>query len=116
MDCLHIRLALSVFIILVIASCGGSRTTPSQPGAASQNHTSVLTYHDDTLRTGQNLTEKILTPANVNSSSFGMLFSLSVDGKVDSQPLYVSQLAMPGQGIRSVVYAATEHDSVYAFD
>src|SRR5450755_1461361 len=47
---------------------------------------------------------------------FGKLFSVSVDGKVDAQPLYVSQLNMPGQGSRAVTYVATEHDSVYALD
>jgi hypothetical protein len=83
---------------------------------APQSHTNVLTYHNDAGRTGQNLTETTLTPANVKASSFGKLFSLSIDGKVDAQPLYVSQLSMPGQGSKSVAYAATEHDSIYAFD
>jgi outer membrane protein assembly factor BamB len=57
-----------------------------------------------------------LTAANLNSSLFGKLFSVPVDGKVDAQPLYVSHLNMVGQGMHSVVYAATEHDSVYAID
>jgi hypothetical protein len=52
----------------------------------------------------------------VNSSSFGKLLSISVDGKVDAQPLYVSQLALTGQGARPVIFAVTEHDSVYAID
>ncbi len=78
--------------------------------------TNVLTYHDDLARTGQNLSETILTPQNVNPSSFGKLFSVPVDGKVDAQPLYVSSLAMPGHGTAHVAFAATEHDSVYAFD
>ncbi|MBV8476147.1 MAG: PQQ-binding-like beta-propeller repeat protein, partial [Acidobacteria bacterium] len=66
--------------------------------------------------TGQNLTETVLTPANVKSSTFGKLFAVSVDGRVDAQPLYVSAIVIPNQGTRSVVYAATEHGSVYAFD
>ena len=78
--------------------------------------TNVLTYHNDNFRTGQNLTESRLTLQNVNSASFGRLFTLSVDGKVDAQPLYVSGLAMPNLGLHNVVFAATEHDSVYAFD
>ena len=49
----------------------------------------VLTWHNDAARSGQNLLETILTPANVNSTSFGKLFTLSVDGKVDAEPLYV---------------------------
>ncbi len=77
--------------------------------------TSVLTWHNDNARTGQNLAETILTPANVNSSTFGKLFVLSVDGKVDAQPLYVPSLTVSG-AVHNVLYVATEHDSVYAFD
>ncbi len=76
----------------------------------------VLTWHNDAARTGQNLVETILTPANVNSAEFGKLFTLSVDGKVDAEPLYVPSLAIPSQGTHNVLYVATEHDSVYAFD
>jgi outer membrane protein assembly factor BamB len=78
--------------------------------------TSILTYHNDNARTGQNLTETRLTPANVNSSSFGKLLNLAVDGKVDAQPLYVSGLNIPGIGARNVVFVETEHGSAYAFD
>ncbi|HWF46797.1 MAG TPA: hypothetical protein VG168_07315 [Bryobacteraceae bacterium] len=76
----------------------------------------VLTFHNDNTRTGQNLHETILTPANVNSAHFGKVFTVLMDGKVDAQPLYVSRLAMPGKGEHDVVFAATEDDSVYAFD
>jgi hypothetical protein len=82
----------------------------------SFSQTNVLTYHNDNFRTGQNLTEPALIPATVNASAFGKLFTIPTDGKVDAQPLYVSAVAIPGLGPRSVVYAATEHDSVYAFD
>ena len=75
----------------------------------------VLTFHNDLARTGQNLGETILSPALVNSSSFGKLFNLALDGKVDAQPLYFSGVSIGG-GVHNVVYAATEHDSVYAFD
>jgi hypothetical protein len=76
----------------------------------------VLTYHNDNERTGQNLNETLLTPANVNPSQFGLLRVLAADGKVDAQALCASGISIPGQGKRNVVFVATEHDTIYAFD
>ncbi len=76
----------------------------------------VLTYHNDNARTGQNLNETTLTPANVNSTTFGKIFVVSTDGKVDAQPLYVSGVAIGGNGTHNLLVVASEHDSVYAFD
>ena len=119
-----------VFVLGLAASvalnaCGGNgaATTPAAPMAptpppassAPPVPTDVLTYKNDLGRSGQNLTESTLTLANVTASSFGMLRVLPVDGKVDAQPLYVSQLSVSG-AMHSVVFAATENDSVYAFD
>jgi hypothetical protein len=76
----------------------------------------VVTYHYDNGRTGQNLKETVLNPANVNSTKFGKLGELMVDGLVDAQPLYLSNVAIPNQATRNILYAVTEHGSVYAFD
>lgn len=76
----------------------------------------VLTYQYDASRAGVNAQETTLTPANVNNSQFGKLFSDSVDGLVYAQPLYMGNVGIANHGTHNVVYIATEHDSVYAFD
>lgn len=93
---------------------GGSGGVGSSGGTAAAV-TDVLTYHNDLARTGQYLAETTLTPANVNATNFGKVGFLSVDGKVDAQPLYVSNVSMSGTA-HNVVYVVTEHASVYAFD
>ncbi len=108
------------FTVTVSNSAGSVTSNPavlsvtSGPGTGATG-TDVTTFKNDNLRTGQNLAETVLTPANVNSASFGLLKTLSVDGKVDAQPLYLSQLTL-GTATHNVVFVATEHGSVYAFD
>ncbi len=86
-----------------------------QPQVVVTPGVDVTTYHFDAGRTGLNPAETTLTPGNVTSSKFGLLRVLPVDGKVDAQPLVLSSLTAGGQA-RNVVFVATEHDSVYAFD
>ncbi|HEX4649453.1 MAG TPA: hypothetical protein VH111_11540, partial [Steroidobacteraceae bacterium] len=88
---------------------------PPPPPPRPAQGTDVVTYKNDLSRTGANLTESVLTPANVSASGFGLLRFLSTDGKVDAQPLYLSGLTLQGAS-HNVVFVATENDSVYAFD
>ena len=76
----------------------------------------VTTYHNNNARQGLNPQETVLTPANVNASTFGKLFTIAADGVIDAQPLYLSSVSIPGQGTHNVLYAVTENDTVYAFD
>jgi hypothetical protein len=107
----------ATFTVKVSNSAGNITSNPATltVNSASGSGTDVTTYHNDIERTGQNLTETALTPANVTSSTFGLKRNLLVDGLVDAQPLYLSQLDVAG-ALHNVVFVATEHDSVYAFD
>ncbi len=105
---------------VVVSNSVGSVTSSSatlkvNPVTTASN-IDVITYHYDNQRTGQNLNETTLTPANVNSSKFAKLGSFTVDGRVDGQPLYLSNVLIPNQGTKNVLYVVTEHDSIFAFD
>jgi hypothetical protein len=75
----------------------------------------VLTWRYDNTHQGQNTQETVLTPTNVNTNTFGKLFTLTVDGQVYAQPLYVANLTING-ATHNVIFIADEHDTVYAFD
>jgi hypothetical protein len=109
----------SIFLV-VVSNAVGSLTSSSAKlkvasGTTAPRGTDVATYKNDLSRSGQNLSESALTLTNVASSTFGLLRTLPVDGRVDAQPLYLSQLSV-GSGSFNTVFVATEHDSVYAFD
>jgi hypothetical protein len=104
---------------VVVSNLAGSATSNTatltvNPGT-SNSSVDVVTYHYDNARSGQNLNETTLTLANVNSTQFGKKGEFTVDGRVDAQPLYLSQVSVGGQ-MKNVLYVVTEHGSVYAFD
>jgi len=80
------------------------------------NFPGTLTWRNDNSRSGINSQELALSPSTVSSSTFGKLFSCPIDGYAYAQPLYVPNLAIPGNGTHNVVFVATEKDSVFAFD
>ena len=108
----------SQFSVVVSNAVGNvtSNAATLTVNAAGPATTDVLTYHDDIARTGQNLSETTLTLGNVNSGTFGKLAFYSMDGRVDAEPLYASNVAVPNNGTHNLVIAATENDSVYALD
>jgi hypothetical protein len=84
-------------------------------GAKAQT-AAITTSQYNNSRTGANTHEKILSPASVNTAHFGKLHAIRVDGDVYAQPLYLPLVDVPGKGKRNLLFIATEHDSVYAFD
>jgi len=111
---------LSLFLALWLLEGCGSSTAGTAGGVPNPTPTpssiDVTTYHYDNMRTGQNTHETVLTAANVNQTKFGKLGAFMVNGKVDAQPLYLSNESIFGQGMKNVLYVATEHGSVFAFD
>jgi hypothetical protein len=104
-----------VIVTNSVTSVSSNAATLTVNPVVTSSGTDVTTYHNDIARTGQNTTETILTQANVNSTTFGLLRNLAVDGRVDAEPLYLSQLSIAGV-THNVVFIMTEHDSAYAFD
>jgi PQQ enzyme repeat len=101
-------------VLLTVTSSSAATVSANTLGNA--NPSDVLTSHNDAARTGQYLGETLLTPTNVSAAKFGKLGTLMTDGQVDAQPLYASGVTLPSGDVRNVLYAATEHGTVYAFD
>lgn len=102
----------------VVAVTATSKADPTKSATATiaiTDLTGVTTYHNDLSRDGANMHEFALTPSNVNTTTFGKLFSCTVDGAVYAQPLWVANLTIGGVA-HNVAFVATQHDSVYAFD
>jgi outer membrane protein assembly factor BamB len=126
---MNTKMLLAATCIVVLAGCSGgsttattastptttTTTTPTTPPTTTPTPPASTAPGNDVSRSGLNRTETMLTTSNVASSSFGLLRNLPVDGKIDAQPLYLSQLSIAGVA-HNVVFAATEHGSVYAFD
>src|ERR1035441_3527092 len=98
---MHTLLCRSLFLLALTTFWVGR--TPAE--------TTVWTAQYDSGRTGANLNETILTPSNVNSTQFGLLFSRPVDGLIYTQPLYIPGVHIGGKTV-NVVYVATMHNSV----
>jgi hypothetical protein len=108
--------ALPSPVAVSVTAASVADTTRSADGAVTVTpYSGVLTYHNDNARDGVNASETILTPANVTSAKFGKIFTFTLDGFSLAQPLYLSHVAVGGS-FHNVVYVATEHDTVYAFD
>ncbi|MCZ7404557.1 MAG: hypothetical protein O8C67_06450 [Candidatus Methanoperedens sp.] len=93
------------------------KLNPTEARAGQSTCTgSVITQHNDNNRSGANLNEAILDTSNVNPNRFGKLFTRQVDGQIYAQPLYLCNVNIPNRGIHNVIYVATMHNTVYAFD
>lgn len=107
-----------LFLLVLACTVGAFFFGGLTPRSMAQAPTAVTvpTWRYDLTHAGQNTQETQLTPANVGPTTFGKLFSHTVDGSVYAQPLYVPGLTMPDGLVHNVLFIATEHDSVYAFD
>jgi hypothetical protein len=121
---LPLRRALLSAAAWTLAACNGGSSSgpaaagppPPPPPPPVAHAADVPMWHNDAARSGQYLSETALTPASVNTAGFGRIATWAVDGLVDAQPLYAGAVTLADGSVHDLVLAATEHDSVYAFD
>jgi hypothetical protein len=94
----------------------GREVGKGESSGEPQEVAEVPTYHNDAQRTGWNPHESVLTPATVSPSRFGLLATVALDARVDAQPLLVALQRIEGEGFHSVLYVATENNTIYAID
>jgi len=91
-------------------------STSSAQTASITPAVDVLTFRNNSSRTGVQSAETILTPSNVIPGSFGKAFSFSTDGYAYTQPLFVSNYKMNDGQSHNVLFIETSGGSIYAFD
>ncbi len=107
------------FTAEAVNAAGTAWAVPSEAfttSAANPPPVAVFTQHNDNARTGENLNEAILNVDNVNVKQFGLLYTRPVDDQIYAQPLIVTNVTLPGNGVHNLLIVATVNDSVYAFD
>src|SRR4051794_14332733 len=119
MKALAISLTLPAVLVLTGCSASDDAASGGESAASAALPGDVLTQHNDNARNGANLSETILSTSNVKPGTFGKLFSRPVVGHIYAQPLYASKVPVAtaqGSENHNVVFVATEHNDIYAFD
>jgi hypothetical protein len=114
--CFLVATASAFVAFIACSKSNGPTASPPLPPNNEVGVQDVLTHHYDNSRCGVVSNESLLTLKNVNPTSFGKLFQLPTDGYVYAQPLFVANYVMHDGYVYDVLYVATEHDTVYAFD
>jgi len=106
-------------VLAANSSVSGSSTITVVTNSTGPSLAGVFSWRNDSMLSGVNTQEGLLSPTSIRNTpnrQFGKLFACPVDGQIYAQPLYAANLSMAGAGLHNVVFVATEHDSVFAFD